>query len=208
MTAYKGLVVPAATDPANVPQSFRDLVDSFGATYASTAAADAAGVPDSYIVDIGGVPMYRNGSDVWQTVLTKPIVGTYSPTLGQGVTISRTVRQATYMRIGDLVTVWVNVQATSAGTSNAAVTCSLPVTATSTNQPVGNGTTGGSSIGAGLLWENTLNASAMLEVWLRSTTQVGFKHAVNTNNSELGNSPSFAVSSQDIIRFHCTYIAA
>jgi hypothetical protein len=67
MAAYKGLQVPLGTDPANVPDSFRDFVDSLDQSYASTSLADAANVPDNFIVSIAGVPQYRNGG-VWRRV--------------------------------------------------------------------------------------------------------------------------------------------
>ena len=65
MAGYKGFEVPLGTDPANVPDSFRDFVDSLDQEYGSTSLADAAQVPDNVIVSIAGVPQYRNGG-VWR----------------------------------------------------------------------------------------------------------------------------------------------
>lgn len=75
MAAYKGFNVPAGIDPANVPQSFRNYVDSVGTSYASTAAADAAGVPDNYVVKVGTVMMYRL-SGTWYTVVESNALNT------------------------------------------------------------------------------------------------------------------------------------
>lgn len=67
MTQYKGFEVPSGSDPANVPQSFRDFVDSLGPSFGTTALADAAGVPDNVVVNINGSLMYRVGS-TWHYV--------------------------------------------------------------------------------------------------------------------------------------------
>jgi hypothetical protein len=67
MVAYKGHEVPAGSDAANVPQSFRNFVDGLGPSYASTTAADTAGVPNNFIVLIAGRLRYKN-SGIWHYV--------------------------------------------------------------------------------------------------------------------------------------------
>lgn len=72
MTNYKGFDVPAGSDPANVPQSFRNLVDSFGTQFASTSAADAVGIPAYVVVNINGALQYKDSSGAWTRVDLPP----------------------------------------------------------------------------------------------------------------------------------------
>jgi hypothetical protein len=110
-----------------------------------------------------------------------PTSGTYTPTLSNTTNItSSTLSQATYIRVGDIVTVSVGVGLTpTLSATNTILTVTLPITtATSTQNYVGNGTVFGNAV-------SNLSVSGIVNV--ASTTTATFTFYSTALTSSLAN---------------------
>lgn len=123
----------------------------------------------------------------------------FSPTVTQSGTVTKTNTYCKYKSYGGTVEVVAYLSVTGSGTTNNAITVSLPVTAvTSTALVIGDASVDDSGTGSypGI-------------VVINSTTTVKFLPADQTSVSQfIGQLPNFALASGDIIRFSCRYEAA
>ena len=116
----------------------------------------------------------------------------YTPTLTQGVTVTKTIAYAKYCQIQKLVIVNLDLNVTSAGTGAAAVAIGLPLTTTSTTQ----------QIGSGFVYDQNINALYAGPASLASATTTTMLYQTG---SPIGQSPSFALASGDVIRLMVAY---
>jgi hypothetical protein len=119
----------------------------------------------------------------------------YTPTLTQGVTVTKTIQSAKYCQIQKLVIVNVALNVTSAGTSNVGIIVGLPKNVLSTD----------GSYGAGFVYDASGNALYHSTVNGQSSSTVQFLYQTG---SPVGQSPTFALASGDIIRFTIAYEVA
>jgi hypothetical protein len=129
----------------------------------------------------------------------------YTPTLTQSGTVTKTVTRAKYNQIGKQVTVSVRLDVTGSGTSNNAVTVTLPVTATAS---AGAGLV---PAGAAILWDNSAGAIYRQVAYLVSTTTINFLDASSTSTSQSGITGAafaLALANLDVVAFEVTYEAA
>lgn len=127
--------------------------------------------------------------------------GTWTPTVAQGAStnISKTVTEARYVRIGNIVFAWCHLQITGSGTAGSAVSVTLPVTA--------SGATANSSIGAGSIIDSgTAANSGPVDVWLQTSATAYF--LLTGQTARWGQGPNAALASGDSIRFHVMYTVA
>ena len=120
----------------------------------------------------------------------------YTPTLTQSGAVTKTVTYAKYVQIGDFVWVQVSLTATGAGTTNNAITVSLPVTAASYY---------GVS-GAAFVLDANVN-SYVGTARGATTTTVAFYQGLG-GGTAIGQSPNFALASTDVVQFSAFYEAA
>jgi hypothetical protein len=120
----------------------------------------------------------------------------YTPTLTQGVTVSKTIGLARYCQIQKLVIVNMDLTVTSAGTGATGIAFGLPLAA-------GAGTT--QQIGTGMVYDQNINALYSGPLSLASTTTVTMLYQTG---SPVGQSPSFALASGDVIRLMVAYEVA
>lgn len=80
----------------------------------------------------------QSGS-AWEQVLTIGTWTSYTPTLTQSTTVTKTVNYAKYLKVGRAVMFAVDLAVTGAGTGANAVTLTVPVTAAVTNLQIGPG---------------------------------------------------------------------
>jgi hypothetical protein len=127
--------------------------------------------------------------------------GSYTPTLTQSVTVTKTVVLARYVMIGKMVFLWIGLNPTGAGTTNTAITVSLPVAAEA----------GAASLGA-IVGTGRYNDSGvglyMLNVRIASSTTVNFLRSDTIQTANFGQDPNFAIASGDAFQFSATYEAA
>lgn len=119
----------------------------------------------------------------------------YTPTLTQSATVTKTVTYAKYQRIGRTIHVAVSLAITGAGTTGNAILAGLPVTAAALAGvtgvfryfDAGNTNYAGATVGA-------------------STTTVQFY--VSENGNAMGVNPAFGAANTDVLQFYVTYEAA
>lgn len=121
----------------------------------------------------------------------------YTPTLTQSATVTKTVTYANYMKIGRLVIAVVNLAVTGAGTSSNAVRVGLPVDAVTTQL----------EIGGGIIYDTSANTMYTGE-WAIATTTTVEMHIDQASAASWGSSPTTALANGDIVRFHVMYEAA
>ena len=119
----------------------------------------------------------------------------YTPTLTQGVTVTKTITSAKYCQIQKLVIVNVDLTATSAGTNNVGIYVGLPINVLSTN----------GSYGAGFVYDASANALYHSTVNGQSSSTVQFLYQTG---SPVGQNPTFPLASGDSIRFTIAYEVA
>lgn len=119
----------------------------------------------------------------------------YTPTLTQGVTVTKTIQSAKYCQIQKLLIVNVALNVTSAGTSNVGIYVGLPINPLSTDN----------SYGAGFVYDASSNALYHSTVNGQSSSTIQFLYQTG---SPVGQNPTFALASGDIIRFTIAYEVA
>lgn len=167
--------------------------DLYAASAASTPARVAVGADLSVLMaDAAQAAGVR-----WGTL----VASTYTPTLTQSVTVTKTVTTARYIQIGKLVFVWVYLAVTGAGTANNQILVGLPVVAQALiNAPIGVGEvddlTGATNLYRG-------------QTYLASTSTVAFYRGDTiTGSNSIGKDPNIALASGDFIAFNAVYEAA
>lgn len=120
----------------------------------------------------------------------------YTPTITQSGTVTKTTTYAKYRSYGGTTDVIVFLTCTGAGTGNNAITVSLPTTAASaTANLVGHG----EILDAG-------TGRYGVSVQIASTTTVNFYRVdTATVSGVVGVDPNFALANTDTIKFFCTY---
>jgi hypothetical protein len=126
----------------------------------------------------------------------------YTPTLTQSSAVTKTVTYAKYQQFGKFVICNVVLTASGAGTGNAKVTVSLPVTAAANQQAIGSGFIVDASV------PNNNPGIAILD----STTTVAFVDATQATGAvrlgQTGAVFSAALASSDVVSFCISYEAA
>lgn len=124
---------------------------------------------------------------------------TYAPTLTQSGTVTHTVTQARFVRVGRIIHVDVRLVVTGSGTASNAVTITLPVTAARAN----------AMCGAGLVFDASATANHRATVETRTTTTVHLNPTAVTTADVLGVAGFTAgLASSDVVAFCATYEAA
>jgi hypothetical protein len=172
--------------------------------FASAAARDAAlttvkveGMM-AYLVDLNVMTVYSGAA--WSTI--GPVHGAltnYTPVLTQSGAVTKTVNNASYIRIGRMIigNVWLNV--TGPGTAANAVTISTPVTAS----------TPSAVVGAGYLYDASATSTFAGTCALLTTTTFAIYATNVTSFSALGVVQfSAALASGDIVNINFMYEAA
>lgn len=120
----------------------------------------------------------------------------YTPTLTQNATLTKTVNYAKYQRIGRTIFVQVKLSITSAGTAGNTIKVGLPVTAADSDALIGSFTylDSGTQFYAGSTTGTTTTA---VELMVNGATA-----------SSLGVTPAVTAASGDIVRLALTYEAA
>jgi hypothetical protein len=131
----------------------------------------------------------------------------YTPTWTQSVAITKTVLYGHYTQLNDWVYAAFYMTATSAGTANNLITCTLPVTASSENKVIGTGMLVDASAASGTLFP--------LLAWMNTTTTVSFyANSANQTGWVLGgagftaSSVAVTIASGDIIAVNLVYRTA
>lgn len=131
------------------------------------------------------------GVDAWTT---------YTPTLTQSATVTKTGTYAKYQRAGRWITVQVFLTVTGAGTAANAVLVGLPVTAAFGSSPL--------EVGTGTVFDSSANLAYKGNAIMASTSTVQFR-ASGTSTSVLGVTDfAAALASGDTVAMTVTYEAA
>ena len=121
----------------------------------------------------------------------------WTPTISQPGLIAKTITNARYTKINNLVIAYSQMSVTGTGTAGNAVTISLPLPSLKTSQNVGNGG----------IYDST--TSTMYHYWMypNSTTTV-YLVGDWAGNGVWGTQPSRGLGSGDQLYFFMTYEAA
>lgn len=166
-----------------------ESTDRPATAYAGQFRYESDTTPDQFV--------YYDGS-AWLPIV-QAAWSTYTPTLTQSGTVTKTVTYAAYCQIGKQVTCTVRLDATGAGTGSNLITVSLPVTAAYA----------ASILPAGIFYFYDSSATTYYVgmAGLASTTTVaGQRDGVAGRMG--GTSPTAAIASGDQIGFSITYEAA
>lgn len=109
----------------------------------------------------------------------------YTPTLTQSVTVTKTVNYARYMKVGRMVTCAVNLGVTGAGTAANAVVLGLPLT---------SAVASATPCGTGFIFDSSTGLAYPALVLLDSTTAVQFLSTQSTGVARLGAGGSWALA--------------
>jgi hypothetical protein len=120
----------------------------------------------------------------------------YTPTLTQGVTVTKTISYARYCQFQKTIIVQVLLIATSAGTAAAEVAIGLPLTATGSLSRA-NGT--------GFVYDASANVIYNMTSFLNSTTTAKFYYQ---SGFGFGTSPAITLANTDQLSFTFIYEAA
>lgn len=125
---------------------------------------------------------------------------TYTPTLTQSGAVTKTVTEASYMKIGRLVIASGYLTCTGAGSANNAVLVGVPVTAAS----------GSAVIGSGWVYDASSSAWYAGPATLQSTSVFGFALSGNTAlvAGATGSGFTAALANTDQVRYAIMYQSA
>lgn len=121
---------------------------------------------------------------------------TYTPTLTQGVTVSKTTVVARYCQFQKTVIVNIMLNPTSTGTIGSALTIGLPIAARANNNQI---------VGSGFIYDNSPQFTYNVSAYLSSTTTFA---SLYQGGSPWGGSPNLAIANGDQIQFMITYEVA
>jgi hypothetical protein len=119
----------------------------------------------------------------------------YTPTLTQGVAVTKTIGHARYCQIQKLIVVELFLVCTSAGTAGASVLVGLPINCKNV----------GASMGAGFIYDASANFMYNVLPYSNSFTDVA---SFYQSGSNFGSSPAITLANTDQIRFKFVYEAA
>lgn len=143
-----------------------------------------------------GISVAADSVALDSTVISTGAWTTYTPTLTQSGSVTKTVTYAAYSRVGRTITFAVDLAATGTGTGANAVTVSLPVTAASS---------GAVPCGSGWIYDASVTTNYKGIAYLVTTTTV----ALVGNGGNLGASEfTAALASGDAVRISGSYEAA
>lgn len=156
----------------------------------------------TFVPDVGDLNTGDVAAEAWFDAVRENFIamstwGTYTPTLTQSGTVTKTVTQANYVRLGDLVICQVALAATGSGTANNAIIVTLPVNALHTGFQVGNGH----------WFDTSATQNYQTHAYLYSATQLIFYRVDTTTASAIGVDPNLALASGDIVDFTVIYQA-
>lgn len=123
----------------------------------------------------------------------------YTPVLSQNGTRTATVNYAKYMRTNDFTCVNVDLTCTQTGSSGNLITVSLPVTV---------GSSSFRALGSGMFFDSSATDIILVSAVYESSTTVRFLTDLSTSRASgdgLGNNPTLALGSNDIISFTLFY---
>lgn len=124
----------------------------------------------------------------------------YTPTLTQSATVTKTSTWTKYQRVGRLIVAQVQMTVTGAGTAANVVLAGLPVAAAIPN---------GVPIGFGSIYDSSANAMFKSIVETNTTTVVAFRPTSTTANDHLGNAVFTAgLAAGDLVNFTVMYESA
>jgi hypothetical protein len=132
----------------------RLTVDYVPTYYTRNAAASGAGHVTDLTANLGGIDDKFNQLNPFFIAQS-----TYTPTLTAGATISKTINQSGYTKVGKFVFGTTSMSITSAGTANNTIISSLPLGPTlgAGQHCVGSwyyGTSGGTTYTGSVVWDN------------------------------------------------------
>lgn len=149
----------------------------------------------TYQLDTNTLTVYSGSA--WSTI--GPAHGQwidFTPTLVVGVTVTKTVTYARYMRVGRKITAQCLLTATSSGSASTQIAIGIPITASTALVPVG-----------AFFYQDTGTAIYAGISTLATTTVVSGNS--NGSTAYMGqNGPAVTVVSGDIIGYEITYEAA
>ena len=120
----------------------------------------------------------------------------YTPTFTQSVTVTKTIGNARYKKVGKTVLVQVYLLATSAGTAGNFVFIGLPIAARTANS---------STTGIAHAYDASTNVMYICSAYLNNATTCGFYYQTG---SPFGVSPAITIASGDQFQMNLTYEAA
>jgi hypothetical protein len=120
---------------------------------------------------------------------------TYTPTITQSGTVTKTTTYCKYRSFGGTVEIQAFLTITGSGTGGNAILISLPFTsATSTGLVVGSG-----------LVSDTGTANYPVLAVINTTTTIKFFRSDQGPAGDVGVDPNFSLANTDVIRFHAVY---
>jgi hypothetical protein len=142
----------------------------------------------------------RGAGAVWQTVATLGAWTAYTPTLTQSATVTKTVTNAKYARVGRLIVVQASLACTGSGTGGNRVLFGLPIATT---------TTGFAVIGTGTIFDISAGIFYAGSAIVETTTTAKIVLGNGTVTEYLGVAGfSAALASGDLIGVSLAYEAA
>lgn len=124
---------------------------------------------------------------------------TWTPTVTQSGTVSKTVNYGKYLQAGKLVVAIGNFQMTGSGTGNNDIVVTLPVTASTSTEIV---------IGSGEMLDSGTFRHGVRPVIVSTTTIKFWDETVAVPGNYVGRDPNFALASGDILKVFLVYEAA
>ena len=122
---------------------------------------------------------------------------TWTPTLTQGVTVTKTITYAAYAQINKIVIANLSLICTSGGTAGQNIVVGLP--------PIAVKQTTNLALGSGLIYDSSANV--LYNVTAQSASSSTFISYYNVGNP-IGNNPALTLASGDAIQFFLMYEAA
>ncbi len=179
--------------------NYRDQV-----TATVTSGTRPSGTEGQIIYETDTDRYYAYTGSAWTEILKLGALNTWTPTLTQSGAVTKTVVTASYMRQGRMLSCFVYLQVTGAGSANNAVTVSLPVTMEATVTAIGGSgyivdASSGSPMNPGVVRAASTTTAALLD----STQAAG-----NVNLGQTGSSFSAALANTDVVSMTFSYLAA
>lgn len=170
---YAGAVVEAVISPSAGTHTYY-----LGAYSDGILTMQASTTVPAWILveDITGT-VWPAGSAVTAGMVASEAWTDYTPTLTQGVTVTKTVNYARYMKVGRMVTVQGFLTVTGAGTAGQPIIIGLPFTAVYNSLP--------QEVGTGTVFDSSASQAWKGQGILQSATTVYFR-ASGSSGSVLG----------------------
>jgi hypothetical protein len=125
----------------------------------------------------------------------------WTPTITQGATLTKTVGYAKYTQINKLVVAHMICTITSAGTGGSTFSCSLPIAAASADAPYFG------SNGAATFYDASTTVSYVLAIHMGNSSIINFVYSA-TGGNYFGNVPGITAANGDVLSFTINYEAA